>query len=55
MTFCAKVYFMESREAQYVMLEQSLSDTDLRIYVILEHIDIYGHRDASEVQSGEAS
>lgn len=46
---------MESREERYVMLEQRLPDTDLGIYVILEHIDVYGHRDASEVQSGEIS
>lgn len=37
------------------MLEQRLPDTDLGIYVILEHIDVYGHGDASEVQSGEVS
>lgn len=46
---------MEDREVQYVMLEQRLPDTDLGIYVILEHIDVSGRSNASEVQSGKMS
>lgn len=44
---------METREAQYLMLELGLPDTALGLHLILEHTDIHGNRDASEVQFGE--
>lgn len=45
--------FYGKREVQCLMLEQGLLDIALGGYLILEHTDIYGNRDASEVQSGE--
>ena len=47
-------YFVQTREAQYLMLELELPDTVLGLYHILEHIDIHDNRDASEIQFGEA-
>lgn len=35
------------------MLEQGLTDIALGVYLILQHIGIYGNKDASKVQSGE--